>query len=72
MSCYLTTRDVARMLGVAVGTLGKAVWEGRIEAPVRGPGRCYLWTIGDIENASFVLRGRSANDVLPTDEGRNR
>jgi hypothetical protein len=64
-----STRDVARLLGIGVSRLARAVWEGRVAAPLKGPGGAYLWTRRDIERASWVLRHRSADDVLPAEGG---
>jgi hypothetical protein len=62
-----STRDVARLLGVGVSRLARAVWEGRVDPPAKGPGGSYLWTRRDIERASWALRHRSADDVLPAE-----
>jgi len=64
-----STRDVARLLGISVSRLARAVWEGRVNAPMKGPGGAYLWNRQDIERASWVLRRRSADDVLPAEGG---
>lgn len=61
---YLGTRDVARLLGVPPGRLAKALWDGRVDAPAKGPGGAYLWTDRDVEHASWVLRHRDASDIL--------
>jgi len=66
---FHSTRDVARLLGVGISRLARAVWEGRVEAPLKGPGGAYLWGRRDIERASWVLRHRSADDVLPAEGG---
>ena len=58
------TKEVAKMLGVAVHSLARAVWEERIPAPPKGPGNAYLWGPEDIQRASWVLRRRSADDIL--------
>lgn len=64
-----STRDVARLLGIGVSRLARAVWEGRIDPPAKGPGGAYLWTRRDIERASWALRHRNADDVLPAEGG---
>jgi len=64
-----STRDVARLLGVGVSRLARAVWEGRIEAPLKGPGGAYLWNRRDVERASWALRHRNADDVLCAEGG---
>jgi hypothetical protein len=62
---YRSTREVARLLRVPPGRLAKALWDGRVEAPAKGPGGAFLWTDRDIEHASWVLRHRDASDILP-------
>jgi hypothetical protein len=59
-----STREVAKLLDVRPGTLTRAVWEGRVPAPTKGPGGAFLWTEKDIHRASWVLRRRDASDVL--------
>jgi len=66
---FRSTREVARLLGIGVSRLARAVWEGRVDPPVKGPGGAYLWTRRDVERASWVLRRRSAADVLPAEAG---
>jgi len=61
------TKQAAAMLGVRPGTLTRAIWEGRIPPPTKGPGGAYVWSRLDIERASWVLRRRSADDVLPAE-----
>jgi hypothetical protein len=64
-----STRDVARLLGISISRLARAVWEGRVDAPMKGPGGAYLWNRRDIDKASWALRHRSADDVLPAEGG---
>jgi len=64
------TREVAKMLGINVSTLTRAIWEGRIDAPAKGPGCAFLWTLGDIERASWALLHRPFK--LPTKQGSSR
>ncbi|MBA7600492.1 hypothetical protein ES703_07547 [subsurface metagenome] len=61
---FFSTRQVARLLGISISRLSRAVWEGRVNEPFKGPGGSFLWTEKDIEHASWVLRHRSADDVL--------
>ena len=61
---YLSTRQVARLLGIRPGTLAHAVWEGRVVAPGKSPSGAFLWTSQDIHRASWVLRGRDVDDAL--------
>ena len=53
------TRDVARRLGISASRLARAVWDGRISPPLRGPGGAFLWTLDDVERASWALLGHS-------------
>lgn len=55
---YLNTRQVARLLGVSVSLLTKAVWCGRVDPPQKSPSGSFLWTQADIERASWVLLHR--------------
>ena len=64
MMFFLSTRQVAQLLGLNVNGLARAVWTGRIRAPEKGPSGNYLWTKSDIEHASWILRGRSIDDIL--------
>ena len=66
---YRSTKEVARLLGVSISRLSRAVWEGRVDPPEKAPGGAYLWTQRDVEHASWVLRHRSAGDVLPEEGG---
>lgn len=66
---YRSTLEVARLLGVNPSRLARAVWAGRIDAPERGPGGAFYWTSRDIAQASWVLRGRSADDLLAAHQG---
>jgi hypothetical protein len=64
-----STRQVARLLGVKVGTLGAAVWTGRVPEPARSPAGDFLWTPADISRASRVFLGRPY--VEPREEGES-
>jgi len=52
---YLSTRQVARLLGVSVSLLTKAVWCGRVDPPRKSPSGNFLWTRADVDRASRVL-----------------
>jgi DNA-binding transcriptional MerR regulator len=52
---YLSTRQVARLLGVSANLLGRAVRSGGVEPRQRSPSGSYLWTLSDIEQVSQVL-----------------
>ena len=65
MSIY-TTRQVSALFGIKVGTLQRALWEGRVEKPGTLPGgRALVWDIPSINAASWVLRRRDASDIFP-------
>ncbi len=53
-----STREAARLLGVKPGTLGAAVWAGRVPEPARSPAGDFLWSIEGIRRASRILLGR--------------
>ena len=55
---YFGTKDAARQLGVTPDRLQRAVWSGRVDEPLRGPGNVFLWTVKDLERASWRLLGR--------------
>jgi len=59
MQQYLSTRQVARLLGISVSLLTKAVWCGRVEPPQKSPSGNFLWTPADIDRASWVLLHKS-------------
>lgn len=64
MKEFYSTREVAKLLDVSISRLKTAVWDGRIDPPTTGPGRAYLWLSDDIQRASWVLRHKSADDVV--------
>ncbi len=61
---YQSTRQVAMLLGLNPSRLARAIWDCRLTPPERGPGGVFLWTFRDIQRASWLLRGRDADDVL--------
>ena len=61
---YRSTCEVAQLLGVSVGGLTRALWERRVHRPRKSPSGTFLWTAEDIHRASWVMRGRDADDVL--------
>lgn len=63
---YLSTRQVARLLGVSVSCLTRAVWDGRVTQPSKSPSGCFLWTQADIDRASWVLFHRPFEKVKGT------
>jgi len=60
---FLSTREASVELGVGVDRLSRAVWSGRVEAPLRGPGNVFLWTEADLERAAWVLCRRALEDI---------
>ena len=54
-----STRQVALLLGVKPAALAKALWDGRIDPPAKGPSGNYLWRVNDIEKASWVMCRRA-------------
>ena len=61
---FRSTRQVAAILGVKPSRIGKAIWEGRLSNPQRGPSGAFLWTDVDIERACWALLHRSLDNVL--------
>jgi hypothetical protein len=61
---YRSTVEASRLLAVHPGRLGRAVWDGRLEAPVKGPGGAFFWTERNIRQACWVLLHRDLDDVL--------
>ncbi len=55
MAKYYSTRQVSQFLGVRPDMLQKAIWQGRLDAPEKSPSGNYLWTIEDINRASWQL-----------------
>ncbi len=68
---YRSTREVARMLGVNSSRLARAIWDDRLDPPTRAPNGSFLWTAEDIQRASWLLRSRSADDVLSNGKGQD-
>lgn len=70
---YRSTREVAALLGVLPSRISKAVWEGRLEAPERGPSGAFLWSEEDIRRTCWVLLRRDADAFLAEgQDGGNR
>jgi hypothetical protein len=60
---YYSTRQVAKLLGISPACLTKALWDGRVDSPQKSPSGNFLWTIPDIEAASWRLgRNRDFED----------
>ena len=63
---FYSTREVAIVfLRMNPNTLVKALWDGRVTPPVRGPGRAFLWTREDIRRAAEQL-GRNMLELEAT------
>jgi len=61
-----STRNVARLLGIGTSRLSRAIWDGRLPAPEKGPGGAYFWSDDDLTRASWHFRRRDASDLVPT------
>ena len=59
MQSVKSTKQVAAVLGLAPAKLQRAIWEGRIDAPAKGPGDSFCWTDDDIAKASWALLHRA-------------
>lgn len=55
MTDFLSSRQAAHRLGVKVGTLARAVWDGRIPEPTRSPSGAFLWEEEDLRRAAWCL-----------------
>jgi len=63
------TRQAAVILGLRPGTLTRAVWEGRLEPPAKGPGGAYVWTEMDLRRAAWALLRRDLGDMATARNG---
>lgn len=63
MKTFLTTREVAKLLDVRPGTLTRAVYEGRIHSPVKGPGQAFLWKPAEVEAACWALHRKPLDEL---------
>ena len=61
---YRSTREVAKLLGVNPSRLARAIWDGRVPAPERGPSGAFLWIESDIRQAARILLHRELEDIL--------
>ncbi len=61
---FRSTKEVGALLGVLPSRIGKAIWEGRIDPPRRGPSGAFLWADDDIRRAAWILLHRDLDDVL--------
>ena len=69
MNQFYSTPQVAGLLGIKPDTLNKAIWQGRVNPPMKGPSGQYLWTLPDIEHASWVLRHQSYKPIKEENNG---
>jgi len=59
-----STKEAAIMLGLRIAALNRSIYEDRLTPPEKNLSNSYRWTFQDIERASWVLRKKSADDVL--------
>ena len=64
------TKQAAAILGVRPGTLTRAVWDGRVQQPTRGPGGAFVWTDVDLRRAAWALLKRDLYEVTKEREAR--
>lgn len=60
---YRSTREVARLLGINPSRLARAIWTGRLTSPAKSPEGSFLWTMEDMNRASWQLLGRPVDQV---------
>jgi hypothetical protein len=58
----ISTPAVARLLGWKPSAFSKALWDGRVIAPIRRLGGSYVWGIREITAASWALRHHSLSE----------
>ena len=58
------TREAAAILGVRPGTLLRAIWEGRLDEPQRGPGKAFIWSDHDLQQAAWLLCHTDLDTVM--------
>jgi hypothetical protein len=61
---FRSTREVANLLGITPGRISKAVWDGRLTPPERGPSGAFLWTPDDVQRACWALLRRDVDAYL--------
>jgi hypothetical protein len=66
---YMSTRDVAKVLGVNPSRLARALWTGRIQEPQRGPSGNFLWVEADVRRACWVLLRCDLDDLRTRRQG---
>ena len=60
MMGFLSTKQVARRIGVDISTLSRSIWLEKFQPPQKGPGGNFLWTDGDIERAAKYFNRQPA------------
>ena len=63
----LGTRQVAELLQIKPATIQRAIWEGRLDPPAKGPGNAFFWNEADVQRAAWVLCKRSLKHILQED-----
>jgi len=63
------TKQAAVILGVRPGTLTRAVWDGRVTSPAKGPGGAFVWTDTDLRRAAWALLRRDLDEVATSRKG---
>lgn len=58
---YYSTRQVEKLLGV--NNIAILIHRGKVEAPEKGPGGAFFWTVEDLERASWALLHRPYEPV---------
>jgi hypothetical protein len=55
---YLSTRQAAQALGLRPDALSRAVWIGKVDAPLKSPAGDYMWDEAAINRASWAILHR--------------
>jgi len=54
-----STRDVAKLLQIRPDALSRALWCGRLDPPQKNSSGDYVWTLHDVQRASWALFHRA-------------
>ena len=65
MTEFMSTKQVAKRLGIPVGRLERCLFDGRFEPPPKSPSGNFLWTQDDLLRAAWQLLGHGLKDELP-------
>jgi len=69
----LGTRQVAGILQLSPSRIMRAIWEGRIQSPVKGPGGAFIWNEVDIRRTAWALLRRDLKEEeLDAIQGESR